>query len=208
MFTAKSVCFVSDENMFNCHNQYLNFLYKHVLFTQIHGRSSHFKLPQQLLNACVKHLGHSQDEQSLLRSIEQELRLSASKLHHAFETVGHQVLNNFFFSLAFDLNHLPVPEDELEHSVRCLNGRDAEQQEISSIRVQEELYSLPNYSLKTLFKRLTIPTVIEFFKAIILERQIIVFGQNQTELIYICETMLSFIYPLKWKCTYVSYMPS
>lgn len=54
-------------------------------------------------------------------------------------------------------------------------------QEVLSLKIQNGFFSLENFSYLTLFKKLSVRNIIDFFTAILLERQIILFATNQNE---------------------------
>lgn len=68
-------------------------------------------------------------------------------------------------------------------------------------------FFVPNFSFKTLFRKLKIVNIIKIVKYIILEKQIIIFSSAPGETASLTEALLHLIFPLTWGCIYIPFMP-
>jgi len=66
---------------------------------------------------------------------------------------------------------------------------------------------IPTTSFKPLFKRLSARNIVRLLKAILLERQIIFFSSQPSEIPYVTEALLNLIWPFKWCCIYIPFLP-
>lgn len=64
-----------------------------------------------------------------------------------------------------------------------------------------------NFSFRPLFEKISIKTTITLLQSILLERQILLISSNPNEIISICESLFTLIYPLKWACIYIPLLP-
>ncbi|KAM3143925.1 hypothetical protein pb186bvf_003976 [Paramecium bursaria] len=78
---------------------------------------------------------------------------------------------------------------------------------IDNPRIRQNLYN-QDISFQALFQKLSMTSVIKLVQCIILEKQIILFSNQVWDLANIAEALLSFIYPLKWRCIYIPYLPA
>jgi len=67
--------------------------------------------------------------------------------------------------------------------------------------------NVPTFDYFLAFEKLELETLFIIFSGILLEKQIIIFGENSQDLTNICETLLSLINPLTWGCIYIPYLP-
>ena len=67
---------------------------------------------------------------------------------------------------------------------------------------------MENFSYNQLFNKLSVNNIIRLLEGILYEKQIVLFAENTSDIVLVCETILSLIQPLKWICIYVPILPN
>ena len=124
--------------------------------------------------------------------------------------VRESQLNEFYISAAYSLFNKSGSEykERAILELRDWMREKGSEKEIFRYRVPKNIgIEIPTTSFKSLFKRLSAKNVVRLLKCIMLERQLIFFSSQPSEIPYITEALLSLLWPMRWCCLYVPRLP-
>lgn len=80
---------------------------------------------------------------------------------------------------------------------------------LDSKKLKEETFiTIEDISFSVLLEKVSISMLIELVEGILLEREIIIFAKDPTEIVQLIESVISLIKPLKWDWPIISFLPT
>ncbi|EAR85037.2 DENN domain protein (macronuclear) [Tetrahymena thermophila SB210] len=210
VFIPKSYCLISRLNLLEVHKQFLAFIYKYVVHPQIVQNSisqnsdlvyDSIKFSQTQIQNFEKYANNYgyREAQKVAINNNSELKEKGSIVFN----VREEFVFNFLFSYLKTIKSRQNINQCKQFSL-VLNGR-----EIFTLRnCVNKLFEIENFSYKPLFMKLSIQNIIDLIQSILLEKQIIIFSNNPSDIIHLCEALFTFIRPLTWNCLYIPFLPT
>ncbi|KAL4490317.1 hypothetical protein ABPG72_004356 [Tetrahymena utriculariae] len=210
VFIPKSYCLISRYNLLEVHKQFLAFIYKFVIHPQIVQNSisqssdlvyDSIKFSQTQIQNFEKYANNYgyREAQKVAINNNSELKEKGSIVFNVREGFVFNFLFSYLKTIKSRLNTYQSKQFSL-----VMNGR-----EIFTLRnCVNKLFEIENFSYKPLFMKLSIQNMIDLIQSILLEKQIIIFSNNPSDIIHLCEALFTFIRPLTWNCLYIPFLPT
>ncbi|KAL4440843.1 hypothetical protein ABPG74_013824 [Tetrahymena malaccensis] len=210
VFIPKSYCLISRLNLLEVHKQFLTFIYKYVVHPQIVQNSissnsdliyDSIKFSQTQIQNFEKYANNYgyREAQKVAINNNSELKEKGSIVFN----VREEFVFNFLFSYLKTIKSRQNINQFKQFSL-LMNGR-----EIFTLRnCVNKLFEIENFSYKPLFMKLSIQNIIDLIQSILLEKQIIIFSNNPSDIIHLCEALFTLIRPLTWNCLYIPFLPT
>ncbi|KAL4453683.1 hypothetical protein ABPG74_009579 [Tetrahymena malaccensis] len=215
IYVPKAICLISSYPVLEFQKQFLAFIYKFTITSKLTKQPPRLQIYQHLFE---KFTGLLQEEGSFFKAEKQwDEQVYTQTLNHIQQQpqnseiakqfkLKEEFLINFSVSMLFRV-----------HTLQNLFSKNTEiifnisNEEICRLRPftqqQNNFFSLSNFSFRPLFEKISIKTTISLLQSILLERQILLVSSNPNEIISICESLFTLIYPLKWACIYIPLLP-
>ncbi|EAR95680.2 DENN (AEX-3) domain protein (macronuclear) [Tetrahymena thermophila SB210] len=215
IYVPKAICLISSYPVLEFQKQFLAFIYKFTITSKLTKQPPRLQIYQHLFErftGLLKEEGSffkaekKWDEQVFSQTLDHiQQQPQNSEIAKQFK-LKEEYLINFSVSMLFRV-----------HTLQNLFSKNTEiifnisNEEICRLRPftqqQNNFFSLSNFSFRPLFEKISIKTTISLLQSILLERQIILVSSNPNEIISICESLFTLIYPLKWACIYIPLLP-
>ncbi|KRW99318.1 hypothetical protein PPERSA_02430 [Pseudocohnilembus persalinus] len=211
IFLPKALCLISLKNILDSNRQFLIYLYRNIFAPSLTNSSANIKLSADLISHFT----------SILVKNKKNFQVADKEWHGCYQQIKNQIYKNkqinyaiirqkclleFFISLLFT-DTAQYLNNECEYLQIVGPNLKERENEIFRMYAKNQTYFCDNFSFKPLFQRLSIGNILLFLQAIIQEKQIILFCSDVNDIVTVCESMMSLIYPLVWKCIYIPFLP-
>ncbi|KAL4497939.1 hypothetical protein ABPG72_014796 [Tetrahymena utriculariae] len=215
IYVPKAICLISSYPVLEFQKQFLAFIYKFTITSKLTKQPPRLQIYQHLFERFT---GLLQEEGSFFKA---EKKWDEQIFTQTFDHIQQQPQNSEIakqFKLKEEyLINFSVSMLFRVHTLQNLFSKNTEiifnisNEEICRLRPftyqQNNFFSLSNFSFRPLFEKISIKTTITLLQSILLERQILLVSSNPNEIISICESLFTLIYPLKWACIYIPLLP-
>lgn len=214
IFVPKSIIVISETSCLDAQKQLLKFINR----TFVPGRlkdayvdlEKYIRIPTKYIKRVysVQRAGFD----SILGNQESQEGKQSANEGDLGPVVRESQLVEFYISAFYSL--MPPkksPQESQERIILALKDwtkSKVADKELLRYRITKSVgIEIPTTSFKPLFKRLSAGNIVRLLKAILLERQIIFFSSQPSEIPYVTEALLSLIWPFKWCCIYIPFLP-
>ena len=208
IFVPKSILVISETSCLDAQKQLLKFLNKTFV-------------PSRLKDACVdleKYIRiptrYIKDVKSFEKSELDSILGSqdSPKEGELGPVIRESQLAEFYISAFYSLvpqkKYLGESKERIILNLKDWTKGKIPDKELLRYRITKSVgIEIPTTSFKPLFKKLSAKNIVRILKSILLERQIIFFSSQPSEIPYITEALLSLIWPFKWCCIYIPFLP-
>ena len=199
VYLPKSISLVSTTPCFETQRQVLKYFYKSMFAKRQEDQSTREIIISKKLieefEILIKKHGEN-DIDKIWDKIFPTLPKSFS-LQDSF-VIKESQLKEFYISVLFSLMDPKIDniDDSKNVFVKVFRETKNEDNEFARYIIHSDRINIPQVSYKYLFQKLSIGNIIQIFKCILIERQIIFFSSTPGDIPFIGEALLSFLGPL------------
>lgn len=178
--------------VFELQKQYLKYLYENLIEKPRQKKAQIIRIPTKYLERLDNLIENNKECSKAEEKFHENFKRSYSLEKSAINAISikEKKLWEFYVSALFSL--IDCADEDKEVSFLSFENK-----EMFRFRINNNVgLSLPDFSFKILFRRLSTGNIIKILKYILLESQIIFFANNTSEIVTITETLLSLISPL------------
>jgi len=204
IFVPKSILVISETSCLDAQKQLLKFLNKTFV-------------PSRLKDTCVDLEKYVRIPTRYIKNAKSELDSilggqDSPKEGELGPVIRESQLAEFyisaFYSLAPQKKYLGESKERIILALKDWTKGKVADKELLRYRITKSVgIEIPTTSFKALFKKLSAKNIVRILKSILLERQIIFFSSQPSEIPYVTEALLSLIWPFKWCCIYIPFLP-
>jgi len=211
VYLPKSISLISPIACFETQRQILNYLYISMFAKrQENVCTREIRIPKFILDkfqtSVTMHQGdHDFDEfwYNQCLSLQSSQKNLATKDYYS---IKESQLKEFYISVMFSL--MEVESFSIEKVLLDVYQENSEEKEFARYRITNSKGNdLPSTDYRYLFQKISVENILQLFKCLIMERQIIIFSTTPGNIPYIGEALLGLLGPLKWCCMYVPFFP-
>lgn len=200
LFIPKSFCFVSQKPFFSLHSKILLFLFKKTIRNKHYEYLSNknvndytVQVPEYFLNEYKSLISKYKEKKAEILWHDRFQEISQKyKNDNKFININEAKLLEFYLSFFYEI---PYTSDEYTLYRFSGIGRKEENDSLEYISNRNAEFNLNNY--RVLFKKFkNKENLFKLLSFILLEKQIIIFGEDSNEVVSVLEAMLDLILPM------------